>query len=151
MADFKGRIAPLRDLSQEDAGQGGARKVQGSAEPRNIVRRHDTTQHGGEVHERRGRLLELLIGHGPVGGSEVDRAGRDLADAAARADRLVVEIDVRVDLGVFGEPLGIDWVWEGGAGAVDQENLGGGRCMARQSRDHGDQEQHKECEYCTTG
>ena len=42
-----------------------------------------------------GRLLELLVGHGPVGGAEVDGPLGDLPDAAARADRLVVEPDAR--------------------------------------------------------
>ena len=43
----------------------------------------------------------------------------ELTDAAARADRLVVDLDVRVQLVVLGEPLRVDRGRERRAGAVD--------------------------------
>ena len=51
----------------------------------------------GDVQEPR-RLLELLVGQGAVRGAEVHGPGRDLLDAAAAADGLVVEPRLRVTL-----------------------------------------------------
>ena len=62
---------------------------------------------------------ELLVGHGTVGGAEVDRTLGDLADAAAGADGLIVDLHARVLLAVFAEPLGVDGIREGRACAVD--------------------------------
>src|SRR5258706_3541825 len=64
-------------------------------------------------------LTELLVGHGTVGRAEVDRALEDLADAAAAADRLIVDLYAGL-LVVRVEPLRVDRIGERGACAVDQ-------------------------------
>ena len=84
-----------------------------------------------------GGRFQFLIGEEFVAGAEVDGLSGDLLDAAAAADRLVVELDGRVDLGVLAEPLGVERVGEGGAGAVD-ERFGRGRSCR-----HGCQSQAK--------
>ena len=61
---------------------------------------------------------QLFVGHGDIAGSEIDRTVQDLANAAAAADRLVVDLHVRVQLVVFAEPLGIHGVREGGARSI---------------------------------
>src|SRR5690606_38377068 len=62
-------------------------------------------------------------------GPEVDGAGLDLGDAAARADRLVVDLVAGGGV-VVGRPLGDQREDEGGAGAGDLRGdlvTGGGR------------------------
>ena len=65
-----------------------------------------------------------------VGGAEGDGLGLDLLDAAAGADRLVVQADAGLLLVGVG-PLGVDRVGEGRAGAG---NIGGGRRPMAQRR-----------------
>ena len=80
--------------------------------PRHVVDRHDGAEHGREVQDLARRRLHLLRRHRPVGRAEEHRLVGELTDAAARADRLVVDLDVRVDLVVLGEPLRVDRVRE---------------------------------------
>src|SRR5205814_1222416 len=54
------------------------------------------------------------------GGAEVDRALEHLADAAAAADRLVVDLEIRVALVELVEPLRVERVGEGRARAGDE-------------------------------
>jgi hypothetical protein len=63
-------------------------------------------------------FVELLGLERRVRGAEVDGARRDLLDAAARADRLIVEADAG-RLAVRVRPLGVDGIREGGASASD--------------------------------
>ncbi len=48
---------------------------------------------------------QLLIRHGAIAGAEIHGLRQDLANAAAAADRLVVELNIRMGLVVFAEPL----------------------------------------------
>ena len=97
----------------------GAGELELARHARDVVDRHDAAEHGRQVEDRSRRPLQLVVGHRPVARAEEDRLARQLLDAAARADRLVVDLDVGVDLVVLGEPLRVDRVREGGAGAVD--------------------------------
>ncbi len=83
---------------------------------RHVEGRDDAADDRGELIEARGvQVLELQR---LVGGAEVDRLGLDLLDAAARADRLVVQAVAR--LGLIGlRPLGVDRRREGRARARD--------------------------------
>ena len=63
-----------------------------------VVGQHDGAHDGREVQDVARRGAQLLVGHRPVGGAEVDGLLGDLLDAAAAADRLVVEAHGRVDL-----------------------------------------------------
>src|SRR5262249_4591000 len=113
------RVVPLGDLAQEDVREHLARELE-LRRIRQIVGRDDRAEHGRDVQELGRRRLELFIAHRAVGGAEVDRARGHLLDAAAAADRLVVEADLGIHLGVLIEPLRVDRVWERRAGAVDQ-------------------------------
>ena len=59
---------------------------------------------------------DLLVGHGTIGGAEIDRPLDELAYAAAGADRLVVDSDARL-FRVNIEPFGVEWGREGCAGS----------------------------------
>ena len=90
------RVVPLRDLAEEDVGEHRAGELQLAADVRDVVDRHDRAEHGREVQDLAGRRLQLLVGHRAVGGAEEHRLVGQLPDAAARADRLVVDLHVRV-------------------------------------------------------
>ena len=77
------------------------------------------------------KLLQLVVIHRSVGGAEIDGSFRDLLDPAARADRLIVDLSVLVNLAVFVEPLRIHRVKECGPRA-GQGDLGGGHADHRQ-------------------
>ena len=116
------RVVPLRDLAQVDGGE--------------RLRRDAKLLHAGQVpdddhraHHRRdvldaGGLLQLLVAERCVAGPEVDGPLGDLLDAAAGSDRLVVDLDVRVELVVLAEPLGIERKRERRPRAIDQELVG---------------------------
>src|SRR5207244_141489 len=87
-----------------------------------------------------GRALQLLGVHRSIGRAEVDRALRDLANPAAGTDRLIVDLNVRVDLVVFGEPLGINRGRESRSRAVQLDRLGRGG-NGRQSHARGARDQ----------
>ena len=79
-------------------------------------------------------LGHVLIGHRRIGGAEVHGARGELLDPAARADRLVVDLDAGRGR-VVREPLAVDREREGGAGAV--EVLGAGRSRRRRTAPRG--------------
>src|SRR5206468_2502752 len=66
--------------------------------------------------------------------------GGDLADAAAAADGLVVEVHAAGDLGVLVEPLGVDGIRKRRARTID-EKLSRCRAHAAAPRDHHGREQ----------
>ena len=81
----------------------------------------DRARHGGQVEELAAlRLGEVLVAHRAVGGAEIHGLLADLLLAAAGADGLVVDLDGGIDLAVGVEPLGVEWVREGRACAVDR-------------------------------
>src|SRR5208283_3487430 len=74
---------------------------------------------------------------GAIARPEVDGAINDLPDSAAASDRLVIDLNVRMELVIFAEPLGIHGVRESGACPV-QRSLG--KC--RQSEQCAQQNKH---------
>ncbi len=50
-------------------------------------------------------LGKLLVGHHRIAGAEVDRSFGDLLDPSSRSDRLVVELEVGMELVVLAKPL----------------------------------------------
>src|SRR2546426_798864 len=82
------------------------------------------------MEEVAGRLSELVVGHRAVGRAEVHGACGDLPDPAAATDGLIVEAGTLIDLRVLVEPLRVDRIREGRAGAVHQ-HLRGDRLDAR--------------------
>src|SRR3989442_1413376 len=123
------RVVPLRDPAQEDVGQ----DVRCEAELRvawQVVRRHDGAEDRRDMQEVAGRPSELVVGHRAVGRAEVHGACGDLPDPAAATDGLIVEAGTLIDLRVLVEPLRVDRIREGRAGAVHQ-HLRGDRLDAR--------------------
>src|SRR5207245_10525626 len=85
---------------------------------RSVVGRHVAAQNRRDMQDvavdrRDGRVL-----HGCVASAEVDRAIGELPDTAARADGLIVQLDVGVGFVVRQHPILIDDVRERGARAV---------------------------------
>src|SRR5262249_21007537 len=102
------RIVPHYDLAEENPRQRLWRELE-LLDAWDVVRRHYGTQHGGEVQDRRLCLAELLVCHGSVGGTEVDRALEHLTNASTAADRLIVDLYAGL-LPELVEPLGVDGV-----------------------------------------
>lgn len=50
----------------------------------------------------------LLVSHGTVAGAKIDSAGRRLADAAARTNGLIVDLNSGMLSAVFTKPFGVD-------------------------------------------
>ena len=97
-------VIPFLDSSKKDASQ----RVSGELDlwrAGKVVGWNHSAQHGGEMQDLETRRLELIVGHRPIGGAEIDRLGRELRDAAARANRLVIDLNVRMLFMIFVEPL----------------------------------------------
>src|SRR5450432_1289094 len=109
------RVVPLLELAHQDLGQHIGRHLQLA---RLDARQVDDGHHGPHYHRElhQVRLVQLLGLERRIRRAEVDGAFGDLFDAAARADRLVVELDLGV-LGVSVRPLRVQRIREGGAGA----------------------------------
>ena len=88
--------------------------------------RHDAAHDHRELHET--VLVEFLALEGRIGRAKGHGPGFDLLDAAARADRLIVQADAGVLL-IGVRPFGVDRIGERGARAG---NIGGGCDRPRQ-------------------
>ena len=122
------RVVPLGNLAEEDVGQNRSAEFQLLRDARDVVHRHITAEHRREVKDLARRGVQLLLRHRPIRCAEEDRLAGDLTNPGARAQRLVVDLDIRVQLVVLGKPLRIDRIREGGAGPGDLNFL------SRQSR-----------------
>src|SRR5258705_13697465 len=91
-------VVPLLDLAEEDVSNDFRRKVQRLGDRRDIVADNDRAQHCRNVEELTWRCLQLFIFHWSVRSAEVHRLGLNLLDAATRADRLVIDADIRMKL-----------------------------------------------------
>ncbi len=131
-----GRVVPLRDLAEEDIGEDLAGEAEVAAHAGNVVDGDDAAQDGREVRDAEAGRRDLLVGHRAVGGAEEDRTGAELADAAARADGLIVDLHVRVQLVVVAEPLRIDRVGERCPRSVDLHVLRDRRKRQERHREH---------------
>ena len=113
LADVDLRIVPLLDVAQEDARDRFRSQLQIDRHARNVVGREHTPP--STVGKCRGfdflgiaSICSSVIGM--IRRAEVDGALGELADAAARADGLVVDLNIGVRHFVFVEPLLIDRV-----------------------------------------
>ena len=61
---------------------------------------------------------DLFVFHRAIARPEVNRARGHLCDSAAAPNGLVVDLNIRMQIVVLIEPLGINWVRERGACAV---------------------------------
>ena len=118
------RIIPFGDLAHEDLGEGRAVDHDlAGLHALDIDDRNDTAHDHWELGEA--EFVEFLAGQRLIAGPEGHGAGLDLLDAAARADRLIVEPVARLFLVGIG-PFGIDRIGEGRAGARNVGRLGRG-------------------------
>ena len=130
------RIVPVLDLAQEDLGERRAVERDVAAlDAFEIDDRHDAAHHGRELDDA--DLVELFRLQRHVGGAEGHGLGADLLDAAAGADRLIVQAVAGLLLVGVG-PLGVDRIREGraGAGNVDGDGRiddGGGDGAGREN------------------
>ena len=106
------RIIPLGDLPGKNVRDRLAGEIERAGETGNVISDDDRAHHGREMKDRSALgVREFLVAHRPVGGAEIDGLFRQLSDAAARADRLVVDFDPGA-LSVVGEPLRINGIRE---------------------------------------
>jgi hypothetical protein len=139
-------VVPLGDLPEEDVGEHLAGELELGVDSGKVVDGNHRAQDRRKVQDGSGGR-ELLLGrHRSVGGPEEDRLVRELPDAPSRADRLVVDRHVGMELVVFGEPLRIDRVGERRAGAVDLHGRGDRRrrrgAAENQEQDQEDPREH---------
>src|SRR5437879_11737318 len=135
------RIVPLADLAEVNIGeQLGGQLYLAWGDAIDIHDRHDAAHHHRELNET--VFLELFELERRVRSAEVDRLGHDLLDAAARADRLVVQSDSGLLLvGIC--PLGVNGIRECGAGASDVDGERGVACHS-----HSDKQQREAFQKC---
>ncbi len=109
------RVVPGLDLPEENLGERRAvdHEIAG-LDALDVDDRHDAAHDHRKLNKR--ALVELLAGKRRVRGAEGDGPRFDLLDAAARADRLVVQSDVGLFLVGIG-PFRIDRIGKGRSGA----------------------------------
>ena len=111
------RVIPGCNFSLKNSCQRLRRELQFATYARYVIGGYDCAQHGGNMQNSGLGLRELLVGHRSVGSTEVNCSRQHLSNTAA--DRLIVELNVRVRLVVFTEPLLINGVRESSTRAVD--------------------------------
>ena len=123
-------VVPLGDLTQEDGGHGVGVELE-TFHTLQVVGAYYGAEHGGDMQHFGARSGlgggDLFILHGSVGGAEIDGELGELLDAATGADALVVDLDAFVDHLELTDPLDVERLGEGGAGAVEVGFEGGGR------------------------
>src|SRR5208337_286839 len=90
-------------------------------------------------------FFQHFVGHRTVACSEINRAVDHLADPAATANGLVIDLNVRMQLVIFAEPLGIDGIRKGGSSSIQRGlgNCGNSKNRAHQN-EHGSS--HQSCD-----
>src|SRR4029453_2241789 len=101
-----GRIVPAGDLAEEDAGKGLAAESQVGANLGKVVDRNHGAQDRGEMQHAAGGGQQLIGGQGSVGGAKEHLLVGEVAVPPPRADRLIVDLKVGMQLVVLGKPLG---------------------------------------------
>ncbi len=90
------RVAPLLNVSQENAGQRFGRKVERSADAGNPICRDVRSQRCGKVQDSGAplalELFQLRVAHGTIRGAEIDGALGHLVDPCAGTERLIALI-----------------------------------------------------------
>ena len=105
------RITPRRNLAKVNIGKRLAAESK-VVHSRYMEHRNNRTQHRWNVHQLYLRRAQHIVGHGHVGGAEINGALGHLADAAAGANRLVVDLNARMCRAVFSKPLRINRIRE---------------------------------------
>jgi hypothetical protein len=132
-------VVPVDDPPHEDVDQRVAVEMQLDITDRGEIVGHDHgAEHRGHMEHVGVHRRDLALVHRPIAGPEVDRTLGELADTAAGADRLIV--DLHAGLPVVGvEPLGVDRIGEGRPGAGEalgrRRSAGTGREADQRRRD----------------
>src|SRR6266851_1192669 len=118
-------IIPFRNLAQEYTCDSVLGEIEFCSHAGNVVSRYVSAEDRWEMQNPKAVLilesLELIVVHGAIGGAEIHGAFGDLLNAAAGADRLIVNLKIGVLLVVFVKPLGIHGVRKCCARTVDRE------------------------------
>ena len=99
------RLSFAGDFAQEEVRDHVGRKLEVLARFGEVVGQDNCAKHGRDVQHGAGGLGERLIGHRGIARAEVHRLVQELADTAAAADGLVVDLDIGMSLVIFAEPL----------------------------------------------
>src|SRR3989344_4468259 len=128
-----GRIIPFLDLSKIDVSEHRSAEFQFTRlDAGDIDHRNDAAHDHGELYQA--DLVEFFDSERRVRGAEVHGPGRDLLDAAARTDGLIVHAHTGLGLVDLG-PFGVDGVGEGGTRAVNG-CFGLNQARGQSERDH---------------
>ena len=121
-----GFVIPVGDLAQKDSSQHLGCKFQLPGHAGYVVSGNIGTQHRRCVQNLDLCLFQLVIRHGAIAGAKVDRTGDHLSDSPAASNRLVIDLDIRMELVVLAKPLRIDWIGKGSTCSI-QRRLPKGR------------------------
>ena len=91
-------------------------------------------KHGGDVLDLYLGGVQLLVGHGTIAGAKINRARGHLANPAAAANGLVVDLDPGMGRAVLAEPLGINRIRKGRTRSIELLRVTGstpGRSLVR--------------------
>ena len=102
-----GFVIPGSDLAEEYASDCFGSELHFPGNAGNVIGGDDGPQNSRDVQNLDLRLAQLLVGHWAVASTEVNGAGQHLADSAAAADRLIVDLNLGVGLVILAKPLGI--------------------------------------------
>ncbi len=111
-------VVPVCDRAQKDSRQDLGCKFQLSGHTRYVVSRNRGAQHRRYVQNLDLRLFQLVIRHGAIGGAKVDRTGDHLSNSPAASNRLVIDLDVGMELEVLAKPLGVDRIGKGSTRSI---------------------------------
>src|SRR5712664_373211 len=139
-----GRVLPLGYFAEENAGKGARGKIQSRVDTGNVVGGNGGAEHRGKVQDAESvfilESLELIVVHGAIGTTEIHGAFGDLLNAAAGANRLIVDLKIGVLLVVLVKPLRIHGVRKSGTRTVDRE-----RAIRPQNAGDGENYQEQSC------
>src|SRR4029077_376999 len=93
-------------------------ELQFNRDPGNVVGGNIRAQDGGEMKNLELGFFQLVVSHGTIAGAKVNRTCNHLPYTTPAANGLVVDLNLRVELVIFAEPLRIHGVGESGAGSI---------------------------------
>src|SRR5205823_10889911 len=111
-------IVPFRNVAEEDTCQYLRSKLELRFHARQVISWHNRSQNRWDVKNFKRRGGKLFVAHGAVTGAKIHRFGLKLLNAAAAANRLIIDLNVRVGLVIFAEPFGINRIREGRACSI---------------------------------
>ena len=111
-------VIPFGNLAQVDIRQDIRSDLQ-IAYTFQVENRHHRAQHRRDVLNLDLGRSQLLVGHGTIAGAKINNARGHLADTAAAANRLIVDLDPGMSRAVFAKPLGINRIGEGRSRSVE--------------------------------